>query len=35
VLAGWTVLRFTWEQITKQPEAVVAAVALAVAQRAS
>ena len=35
VLAGWTVLRFTWEQITKHPEAVVAAVVLAVAQRAS
>lgn len=30
VLAGWTVLRFTWEQITGNPEAVIAQVRAAV-----
>ena len=29
VLAGWTVLRFTWDQVEHHPQAVVAAVAAA------
>jgi len=33
VLAGWTVLRFTWEQITAQPDEVVRQVMLAVKAR--
>jgi very-short-patch-repair endonuclease len=33
VLAGWTVLRFTWEQITAQPDEVVRQVLLAVKAR--
>jgi hypothetical protein len=34
-LGGWLVLRFTWEQITEQPSAVMAAVAAAVSHRAA
>ncbi|CAB4916936.1 unannotated protein [freshwater metagenome] len=33
VLAGWTVLRFTWEQITSHPDEVVRQVVLAVKAR--
>ncbi|MGI9196345.1 MAG: endonuclease domain-containing protein [Candidatus Nanopelagicales bacterium] len=33
VLGGWCVLRFTWEQITRDPEAVIACIVAAVAQR--
>lgn len=33
VLDGWLVLRFTWEQITRDPEGVIAAVLAAVQHR--
>lgn len=33
VLDGWLVLRFTWEQITRDPKAVIACIIAAVAQR--
>ena len=33
VLDGWLVLRFTWEQITRDPGGVVACIRAAVAQR--
>jgi len=32
VLAGWTVLRFTWERIISDPEGVIAEVAAAIAR---
>lgn len=35
VLKGWLVLRFTWEQITKEPAAVVAAIRKAIRLRAA
>ncbi|MGH9224336.1 MAG: endonuclease domain-containing protein [Acidimicrobiales bacterium] len=31
VLAGWTVLRFTWADVTERPDRVVAAIRLALA----
>jgi very-short-patch-repair endonuclease len=34
-LAGWTVLRFTWTQITQHPEYVIAVLAHALAHRAA
>ena len=29
--AGWRVIRFTWRQVTGEPEAVIAALAVALA----
>ena len=34
-VGGWLVLRFTWEQITKHPDEVLATIRAAVAQRAA